>query len=151
MNLVEELRNQLLYHEEQIRAIKVVLEGQSKVYESSISSIINLNDMRDIVVRDMQDMAIDKFPYNKSKRHQILWLFENVLKKASRMPEIQLAYEKHTGNNDDITMTVRMLKNIPVVGTAKRTYGGDVNNKTFWGLSSWYSGEDFLPDFHPYG
>lgn len=153
MNLIDELKKQLVYHEEQIRAIKIILEGQSKIYESSISNIINLNDsnLRDIIISGMQDLSIDKFPYEKSKRHQVLWIFENVLKKASRMPEIQTAYENYAGNKDDITMTVRMLKNIPVVGTVKRTYGNDVNNKTFWGLSTWYSGEDFLSDFHPYG
>lgn len=152
MDLILELKKQLAYHEEQIRAIKTILEGQSKIYESSISEIINVNDdnLRNILISNPVDVSDNNFPINKSKRHQVIWIFENILRKATRMPEIQSMYEKYSGNKDDITMTVRLLKNIPHLGTVKKTYGDDVNNKTFWGLSSWFDGDDFLSDYHPY-
>lgn len=152
MDFIDELKKQLAYHEEQIMAIKIILDGQSKVYESSISKYNHTknNNINDFIVLGIQNLSSDPFPISKSKRHQIIWLFENDLKKASRMPEIQNAYEKHSGNKDDITMSVRQLKGVPLIGTVKKTYDKDVNNKTFWGLSKWFSDDDFLSDFHPY-
>jgi hypothetical protein len=60
-------------------------------------------------------------------------------------------YEKTSGNHDDITMAVRLLKGVKPIGTIKKTYGLDVNYKTFWGLSNWYLDDDFIQDYHPYG
>lgn len=155
MEFIEYLRRQLLYHEQQINEIKIILDNQPKIYESSISKEkqiknISTKNINDIVVSGLQNVTKEIFPISKSKRHQVIWLFENVLKKAVRMPEIQKAYEKYSGNNDDITMTVRLLKGVPVTGITKKIYDSDVNNKTFWGLTKWFSDDDFLPDFDPY-
>lgn len=156
MNLIDNLKRQLAYHEEQIRAIKIILEGQPKVYESSISKNVPIKNistkkLNDFVVIGAREISDEIFPIKKSKRQQVIWLFENILKKAVRMPEIQETYEKYSGNNDDITMAVRLLKGVKPIGTVKKVYGSDVNNKTFWGLSNWFLDDDFLQDYHPYG
>lgn len=156
MNFIDDLKRQLAYHEEQIRAIKIILDGQPKVFESSMSKGVTIKNIstknaNDIRVREAKDLSDEIFPLNKSKRHQVIWLFENVLKKAARMSEIQEMYEKYSGKDDDITMVVRLLKGVKPIGTVKKIYGSDMNNKTFWGLSNWFLDEDFLQDYHPYG
>ena len=152
MEFVEELKKQLAYHEKQIGAIKTLLEGYSEILESSISNT-SLNDsssINNIKVNSPQNIGSELFPTSKTKKQQAVWLFKNVLQRATRMPEIQTVYEKYSGKNDDITMTVRLLKGSPLNGTIKRTYDQDSNNKTFWGLAEWYVNGDFLADFHPY-
>lgn len=156
MNLIDDLKRQLAYHEEQIRAIKIILDGQPKVFESSLSKGITIKNIStkkvdDVVVIGARKISDEIFPSNKSKRQQIIWLFENVFKVAVRMSDIQETYEKFSEKNDDITMTVRLLKGVKPIGTVKKVYGSDIKNNTFWGLSSWFLDEDFLQDFHPYG
>ena len=156
MNFIDDLKRQLAYHEEQIRAIKTILDGQPKVFESSISKTIPVKNIstkqaNDISVFGARNITDEIFPSTKSKRQQVIWLFENILGKAVRMPEIQEMYEKYSGNHDDITMTVRLLKGIQPIGTIKKVYGSDANNRTFWGLTNWFLDDDFLQDYHPYG
>jgi hypothetical protein len=99
MNFIEDLKRQLAFHEEQIRAIKIILDGQPKIFESSITKApkiknISTKNVNDISVSDASEISDEIFPTNKSKRQQVIWLFENVFKKAVRMPDVRKNFRK---------------------------------------------------------
>lgn len=119
----------------QIEAINIVLD----MYNITETT----QDIKDIIPTGSV-IPISGFPKGESIESQIVWLFANVLKKATKMPDVVKAYKDISGKNTNISMEIRNLKKDNKL--IKVTYN-KYNNSTFWGLPEWADDEDYKPEY----
>lgn len=147
-NLINEIKNHELIiktHLSQKKILEKTLLEYFKLDWKKEKEKIQLIESKLLNIPVKEPFHVSVFPSSSTKVEQAVWLFKNELKKISTLREAQNAYDKYNGNGD-ITMSIRLSKNLTENGFSKRDYG---NNNVLWGLSEWYdeSIDDFKKEF----
>ncbi|KGO85734.1 hypothetical protein Q765_15055 [Flavobacterium rivuli WB 3.3-2 = DSM 21788] len=140
LNDLIQKRNNLL---KQVEAINLVLNLYDHKEGYEFKSGLN-----EIQITD--EISSHDFPRNARKEKQILWIFENVLKKGSKINDVQDNYNALTGTAKNkqikITNIVRHLKRSGELSAVKYN---NQNRLCFYGLPYWIQGNDYKHEYQP--
>lgn len=135
--------------------VEELLQKQKELLQQyeAIATVLKLFNVNSVT--DTSDLPTTKkvaraagFPATAPKDEQVIWLFENVLIGAMKMPDVQEAYNKASGlkKPSDISIFVRNLKKAGKIVKVKYNSRHDLS---YWGIPQWLDDNGFKKEFAP--
>jgi len=86
------------------------------------------------------------FPKNSRTDKQVMFLFDNVFKKAEKFATVQKKFNELLGTDKNVYNICRSLKKMGLLGLVQYN---KQNKLSFWGKAEWVGEKDFLDEFKP--
>ncbi|AXG71625.1 hypothetical protein KORDIASMS9_03882 [Kordia sp. SMS9] len=138
MVLIDELLKERKSLQNRIEAIDLLLDSYGYGKDKQVSIVYE----EPTVIEDE-----NSFPLRANRSKQIMWIFNNTLKNAVKLDEVQKTFDKLNNTNDiDIKNIARKLKKSSELAIVK--YNGS-NRESYWGLPTWIDENDFKQEYRP--
>lgn len=138
MALIEELLKERKSLQNRIEAIDLLLDsyGYGKNKQIPMPFSESKNTYKE-----------NEFPLKARKDKQVMWIFENVLKNAVKLDDIQNKFDEL--NNSDKVVIKNIARRLKKEGQLAIVKYNGLNKASFWGLPSWIDNNDFKKEYRP--
>ena len=90
------------------------------------------------------------YPTYSTAEQQVIHILTNILRRASKMKEIENVYEEYHKENPENTVQIhQVVRRLKTEGLITAIRYNRQNKTTFWGLSEWVENKDFKNDYKP--